>query len=145
MRFLRRRYGSEVPDDAHAPHAGSQSAIPRAKKVLKPDDGAACSRATSTRQYRSVVGELVEPHAALQRQTAHGSLSVDLTMPREARTFDQERRSGFHPVAGQAEALVIKIQECVLIRDTARSRQDGDAIGSRRIQHGFHFRCPRKR
>ena len=37
------------------------------------------------------------------------------------------------------------IEDYALIGDTARSRQDGDAIGSRRIQHGFHFRCPRKR
>ena len=93
----------------------------------------------------SVVGKLLEPHAALQRQAAYGGMPVDLAMPREARTFDQERRSGFHPVAGQAEILVIEIQERVLIGDTARSRQDGDAISSRRIQHGFHFRCPRKR
>jgi len=97
-------------------------------------------------QYQlSVVGELVESHAALQRQAAHGSTPVDLAMPSETGAFDQERRSGFHPVAGQAEILVIEIQERGLIDDTARSRQDGDAISSRRIQHGFHFRCPRKR
>jgi len=82
------------------------------------------------RYQLSVVGKLVEPHPALERQAAHGSTPVDLPMPRETGAFDQERRSRFHPVAGQAEILVIEIQERGLIDDTARGRQDGDAISS---------------
>jgi hypothetical protein len=66
-------------------------------------------------------------------------------MLRETIAFNQERRRDLHPISREAKMFVIEIDERGRIGDTARSRQNGDAISSQRIRHGFHVRFPRRR
>lgn len=126
-------------------HAGTIMTIARLSRPAKDSNEALAWLRYLATDGKSPVGKLLEPQAALQRKAAYSQQAVLFTMPGEAIALDQERRGDLHAVARQAKILVIKVDERGGIGNTARSRKDGDAIGSQRIRHGFHVRYPRKR
>ncbi|CAG9253043.1 hypothetical protein PCAR4_340056 [Paraburkholderia caribensis] len=84
----------------------------------------------------SAVRQLIETPAPLQGQATDGIMTVGFAIALEAGAFDQKGRSGFHPVAREAERAEVEWKKRV-IRQLTRGGKNRDAVRFRRVQHGL--------